>query len=525
MKTTLHTTWTVADICQGFVFDKNEEKGLFGLDGQLIIQPEYQRNYIYGDGKRDVAVVESLLKGYPLGLIYFVKNADGMYEVLDGQQRITSFARFVRNTWTFAVDWGGKPKYIGSLDQDDHDRLVNTPLTIYVCEGEPSEIQKWFETINIAGVPLVKQELRNAAYHGPFVTKARAVFSNTQSAKMKRWQTYINGDPKRQAILETALDWVSDGKIEEYMAAHRNDGDIVEPNPYEFMHWLTAAADAGIPEAMMELVVRYRCGGLVLKDPSMAFEWLRKVAEQNYPLGEFFMGCAYLQGWNVEKDAAEAEAYFQRAREHGDADLFIRFGRNFEFGMAGIEVDLERAKYWYKCAADMGSDRGYYSLLAVEKVAKGGRYETPEERDRSFNDLPSVQEVRRRNKMLEEGDIHMEQGYYDKAVDRYMKAADLGNAEALYMLAILYHDGEIVRRNDDISYDYLDRAAIAGSTDAQLQLGKIYEEGRGRKQDRERALEMYAMAVANGNLIGYYELSRFMDHPEKFVRQRYRIVR
>jgi TPR repeat protein len=227
----------------------------------------------------------------------------------------------------------------------------------------------------------------------------------------------------------------------------------------------------------------------------------------------------------VEKDAAEAEAYFQRAREHGDADLFIRFGRNFEFGMAGIEVDLERAKYWYKCAADMGSDRGYYSLLAVEKVAKGGRYETPEERDRSFNDLPSVQEVRRRNKMLEEGDIHMEQGYYDKAVDRYMKAADLGNAEALYMLAILYHDGEIVRRNDDISYDYLDRAAIAGSTDAQLQLGKIYEEGRGRKQDRERALEMYAMAVANGNLIGYYELSRFMDHPEKFVRQRYRIVR
>lgn len=228
MKTTLHTTWTVADICQGFVFDKNEEKGLFGLDGQLIIQPEYQRNYIYGDGKRDVAVVESLLKGYPLGLIYFVKNADGMYEVLDGQQRITSFARFVRNTWPFAVDWGGKPKYIGSLDQDDHDRLVNTPLTIYVCEGEPSEIQKWFETINIAGVPLVKQELRNAAYHGPFVTKARAVFSNTQSAKMKRWQTYINGDPKRQAILETALDWVSDGKIEEYMAAHRNDGDIVE---------------------------------------------------------------------------------------------------------------------------------------------------------------------------------------------------------------------------------------------------------------------------------------------------------
>jgi len=91
MKTTLHTDWTVGDVCKGFIYDKNENKGLFGLDGKLIIQPEYQRNYIYGDGKKDVAVVESLLKGYPLGLIYFVKNKDGLYEGLDGQQRITSF--------------------------------------------------------------------------------------------------------------------------------------------------------------------------------------------------------------------------------------------------------------------------------------------------------------------------------------------------------------------------------------------------------------------------------------------------
>jgi len=98
MKTELHTNWTVGDICKGFVYDQNENKGLYGLDGQLIIQPEYQRNYIYGDGKRDVAVVDSLLKGYPLGLIYFVKNSDGKYEVLDGQQRITSFARFVNKS-------------------------------------------------------------------------------------------------------------------------------------------------------------------------------------------------------------------------------------------------------------------------------------------------------------------------------------------------------------------------------------------------------------------------------------------
>ena len=232
MKTILHTDWTVGDVCKGFVFDKQEGKGLFGLDGQLVIQPEYQRNYIYGDGKRDVAVVESLLKNYPLGLIYFVKNADGMYEVLDGQQRITSFARYVNQSWPFAVEIDGKPRYFDSLDVDQQKLIFNAPLTIYVCEGEPSEIQAWFETINIAGVPLVKQELRNAAYHGPFVTLAREVFSNTGNANMNRWQTYVPGDPKRQAIFETALEWVSDGHIDDYMAKHRYDTNIDELKNY-----------------------------------------------------------------------------------------------------------------------------------------------------------------------------------------------------------------------------------------------------------------------------------------------------
>jgi hypothetical protein len=228
MKTTLRTDWTVGDVCKGFAYDKNDGKGLFGLDGKLIIQPEYQRNYIYGDGKKDVAVVDSLLKGYPIGLMYFNLNQDGMYEVLDGQQRITSLARFVNHSWQFAVDVDGKPRYFDSLDQNLKDRLVNTHLTIYVCEGTPDEIQKWFETINIAGVPLVKQELRNAAYHGPFVTAARKEFSNPSNGNMSRWQTYVKGDPRRQAILETALDWASHGNIDGYMAAHRYDTDISE---------------------------------------------------------------------------------------------------------------------------------------------------------------------------------------------------------------------------------------------------------------------------------------------------------
>lgn len=105
---------------------------------------------------------------------------------------------------------------------------MKSTLTIYVCEGTPSEIEEWFETINIAGVPLTKQELRNASYHGPFVSLARQVFSNTGNANMSRWCTYVKGNPARQEVLETALDWVSDGNIDDYMAKHRQDTNIDE---------------------------------------------------------------------------------------------------------------------------------------------------------------------------------------------------------------------------------------------------------------------------------------------------------
>ncbi|MBP5786937.1 MAG: DUF262 domain-containing protein [Kiritimatiellae bacterium] len=226
MKATLLTDpfLTVGDICEGFVYNELEGKGLFGWSGKLVIQPEYQRNYIYADGKRDVAVVESLLKGYPLGLLYFVKTADGKYEVLDGQQRITSFGRFVRGK--FAVtDGKGLPHYFEGLNTEERERILGARLTIYVCEGEETEIKEWFKTINIAGVPLEEQELLNAIYSGPFVTAAKAVFSNSGNSKMQKWKCYVAGDERRQKVLETALRWVSHGRIEDYMGLHRFDAD------------------------------------------------------------------------------------------------------------------------------------------------------------------------------------------------------------------------------------------------------------------------------------------------------------
>ncbi len=241
MKTTLRTDITVRDICDGFVYNELEGKGLFGLAGKLTIQPEYQRNYIYNDGIKDVAVIDSVLKEYPLGLIYFVKTAHDKFEILDGQQRITSLGRFV--TDKFAIkDNRGMQQYFTGLDKEIQEKILDTKLLIYECEGEESEIKEWFKTINIAGVPLNQQELNNAIYSGPFVTLAKETFSNSQNAHLLKWKAYIKGDANRQQILERALDWVSRGKIDEYMSLHRKDNNINELKNYfnSVIDWVSA---------------------------------------------------------------------------------------------------------------------------------------------------------------------------------------------------------------------------------------------------------------------------------------------
>jgi Protein of unknown function DUF262/HNH endonuclease len=232
VKTTLRTDLTVADICDGFVYNQLEGKGLFGLGGKLTIQPEYQRNYIYAmdNGKREQAVIQSLLKGYPLGLIYFNKVAAEKFEVLDGQQRITSIGRFV--TDKFAIIENHNPRMFSSLPKDQQKKINESPLLIYECEGTETEIKQWFETINIAGVPLNEQELLNAIYSGPFVTKAKEEFSNSQNANIQKWSAYIKGGANRQDFLERALDWVSKGKVGDYMSAHRNDKNINQLKAY-----------------------------------------------------------------------------------------------------------------------------------------------------------------------------------------------------------------------------------------------------------------------------------------------------
>lgn len=230
MKTTLKTEITIKEICNGFTYNELEGKGLFGLSGKLTIQPEYQRNYIYADGVKDVAVIDSIIKGYPLGILYFVKTREDSYEVLDGQQRITSFGRYVIGK--FAVKVNGMENYFTGLDEELQEKILNTKLLIYICEGTESEIKEWFKTINIAGVPLNEQELLNAIYSGKFVTAAKKEFSNSQNSNIQKWSAYIKGDVKRQDFLSCALNWVSKGNKESYMSEHRNSEDISELKNY-----------------------------------------------------------------------------------------------------------------------------------------------------------------------------------------------------------------------------------------------------------------------------------------------------
>ena len=241
METKLRT-YTIGEICEGFVYNELEGKGLYGLAGKLTIQPEYQRNYIYADGKKDVAVVQSVLHQYPLGIFYFNKTDDGRLEVLDGQQRITSLGRYVTGKFGIVDDRGITQYFEDSLSEELRQQFLNTELLVYECEGTENEIRKWFETVNIAGVPLNNQELLNAVYSGRFVTLAKEEFSNSQNSKIQKWSHFIAGSVNRQDYLERALQWVSRGNVMDYMSRHRRDDNITELKQYFncVIDWITA---------------------------------------------------------------------------------------------------------------------------------------------------------------------------------------------------------------------------------------------------------------------------------------------
>lgn len=242
--------YTVKELCEGFSYSETDGKGLYGLAGKLTIQPEYQRNYLYSENKseKEVAVIDSVLKKYPLGLLYFNKLPDGRLEVLDGQQRITSLGRYLIGK--FSVMKNGDPYKFKTLNEDERQLIENTKLLVYICEGTETEIKEWFEIINIGGIVLNDQEKLNAIYSGPFVSAARKEFSNKEDARIQKWSCYISGSANRQEYLQEALRWVSHGNIKNYMQEHRRDTDINELKLYfnDVISWIEQTFDDVYPK-------------------------------------------------------------------------------------------------------------------------------------------------------------------------------------------------------------------------------------------------------------------------------------
>ena len=210
---------TIREIANGYT--DNQENGVTGYNGLLNIRPAYQREFVYKDKQRN-AVIETINRGFPLNSIYWAKNEDGTFELLDGQQRTISFCQYVNGAFSI------NDMYFHNLTEDKQNAILDYKVMVYVCEGSDSERLDWFRTINIAGEKLTEQELLNANYTGAWLSDAKVRFSKTNCVAYKLGEKYVKGSPIRQEILETALDWISDGNIADYMAKHQHDKNANE---------------------------------------------------------------------------------------------------------------------------------------------------------------------------------------------------------------------------------------------------------------------------------------------------------
>ncbi len=214
---------TVREVAEGYV--DNAEEGVVGYGGLLDIRPKYQREFVYDEKKRN-AVLDTIRKGFPLNVLYWVVTDAGAYEVMDGQQRTISFCQYVKGDFSIPVD--GHPMAFHNLPKTLQDQILDYKLMVYFCSGTDNEKLDWFRIINIAGERLTDQELRNAVYTGPWLTHAKTIFSKTNCAAYLLAHRYVNGSPIRQEYLQTAISWLSGGKIEQYMSAHQHDPNANE---------------------------------------------------------------------------------------------------------------------------------------------------------------------------------------------------------------------------------------------------------------------------------------------------------
>lgn len=213
----------IRDLFDGY--KDSDDEGIVAYGGKLNVRPAYQREFVYKDKQRD-AVIDTIIKKFPLNVMYWVKNDDGTFELLDGQQRTISICQYLNKD--FSINF----KYFHNLTTPEKEEILNYPLMVYFCEGTDKEKLDWFKTINIAGEKLTDQELRNAMYTGSWLYDAKKYFSKNNCPAYQIGSKYLNGTAIRQDYLETALEWIYDKynleSVEDYMSKHQNDKDANE---------------------------------------------------------------------------------------------------------------------------------------------------------------------------------------------------------------------------------------------------------------------------------------------------------
>jgi hypothetical protein len=234
---------SIREVTKGYI--NSDEEGVIGYNGLLNIRPKYQREFVYKDKQRN-AVIETINKGFPLNVMYWVKNDDdtfavleippsnkttkitnelGTYEVLDGQQRTISICEYVSGNYSLDC------MYFHNLTDVEQNQILDYKLMVYFCEGDDKEKLDWFKTINIAGEKLTEQELRNAIYTGTWLSDAKRYFSKTGCIAYNIGGNYLTGTAIRQEYLQTVIGWISGDKIEDYMSKNQH-----KPNANEL--WL-----------------------------------------------------------------------------------------------------------------------------------------------------------------------------------------------------------------------------------------------------------------------------------------------
>lgn len=215
----------VADLVRGYVND-DDDGGVVAYGGLLDVRPPYQREFVYSPLQQQM-VIDTVYQGFPLNVMYWASREDGSFEVLDGQQRTLSICEFVEGN--FSVKIGDDMLSFSNLQDDQQKRILNYELSVYVCTGDASEKLQWFRRINIAGAVLTDQEIRNAIYHGAWLSDAKRYFSKNGCPAYKIGKDYLTGSPIRQDFLETAIRWVAPkGNIEVYMSQHQHDANASE---------------------------------------------------------------------------------------------------------------------------------------------------------------------------------------------------------------------------------------------------------------------------------------------------------